>query len=76
MREAGEASVKVNIAAPQGIENFKVEITSSSDTFMFGLTALGLHEEFDLANPTEALTAMLRQARTPEALAEGVALSR
>jgi hypothetical protein len=43
--------VKVAIAAPRGIENFKVQITSSSAVFMGALTGMNLNTEFDLANP-------------------------
>jgi hypothetical protein len=43
--------VVVNVAAPRGIENFKVQITSSSDVFMGTLTTMNLAGEFDLANP-------------------------
>ncbi len=51
--------VVVNIEAPQGIENFKVLITSSSPAFTGGLTGLNLTREFDLANPDEALAGTL-----------------
>jgi hypothetical protein len=43
--------VVVNVAAPQGIESFKVEITSSSPVFTGALAGFGLATEFDLANP-------------------------
>ncbi len=56
---AGETPVVVNIEAVQGIENFKVLITSSSAAFTGGLTELNLTNEFDLANPDEALSGSL-----------------
>lgn len=49
--EAGEVPVVVDIAASKGIENFMVEIVSSSEAFMGGLAAMGITGEFDLANP-------------------------
>ncbi len=57
--EAGETPVKIAIAAPQGIDEFKVLIESTSPSFTTGLTAMSLTSEFDLANPDEALTASL-----------------
>ncbi len=47
--------VAVTISAPQGIETFMVSIDSSSAAFMGGLAEMSLNEEFDLANPGEAL---------------------
>jgi hypothetical protein len=49
--QAGTTPVKVAIKAPQGIENFKVQITTDNPVFTAGLTGMGLNGEFDLANP-------------------------
>lgn len=45
--------VKVNIAAPQGIEQLIVEISSTSDNFNAALAMMGFNVPFDLAHPGE-----------------------
>jgi hypothetical protein len=59
MSEMADASVKIDIAAPQGIETFKIQITSSSEEFMGALAVMGMGGEFDLADPGEELGAAL-----------------
>ncbi len=51
--------VVVDIAAPQGIENFKVLISTSSAAFTGGLAEMHLDQEFDIANLSEELAAIL-----------------
>ncbi len=63
--------VVVNIAAGEGIENFKVQITSSSAVFTGSLTAIGLAGEFDLANPGPLAAAFAGLAESGVALPYG-----
>lgn len=51
--------VKVKIAAPAGIKNLFVEITSSSDVFAGLITNMGLGGTFDMANPSDELAEKL-----------------
>jgi hypothetical protein len=56
--EAEETAVDIDIVAPQGIENFKIQITSSSELFIGALAAMEMDGEFDIANPGELGTAL------------------
>ena len=51
--------VAVDIVADKGIENFMVEIDSSSNAFKAALTLFKITGAFDLANPGEELAASL-----------------
>lgn len=52
-QENEDRTVVVNIDAPRGIKNLFVEIKSDNSDFNQALTAMGITNKFDMANPGE-----------------------